>query len=308
MGSLSPRHHRDDEQISPAPKKTPRPRARTVISLSGLLDAKSNKESLERPIDSSDGEDGVDVRRRKKPRPVNAAAEELFASFEASPKRDHLIFRDFDGTLRRRTCVAIAYVFSGIASRYEKSMQARARDTLQRIDAELEGRIRGLDKHGNPIDRLGVPTAADLEQLEEFARIINKEVSDETLMIQLPQDDGSRVIRQMSLREIVATFQKLDAKREKQLLCLENELVVLNAEIAAAYDSLYDESKHTRIHGIKECFEREQAELNKAIKRAQAELEADLAKLNAEEKAMNAEKYRKVVELLRPVRERSIKS
>ncbi|KAK1083294.1 hypothetical protein LTR33_003360 [Friedmanniomyces endolithicus] len=164
-------------------------------------------------------------------RETGSAAGEFFAQFASKKKHaQHPIYRDFDETV----------------GAYERGVGKDLDALLQPAWAKLEARVEGLDTHGRPIHRPGVPSDADIERLEADIRALSKPLQEEEMDVEIPQADGNKLVKRITLGSVLQGYKKLCTRKNKELQSLEQELGRLDEDIAAAYDTLSDERDLTR--------------------------------------------------------------
>ncbi|TKA75691.1 hypothetical protein B0A55_03182 [Friedmanniomyces simplex] len=214
-------------------------------------------------------------------REAGSAAGEFFAQFTVKKKQAlHPIYRDFDETV----------------SAYEQGVSKSTEALLQPVWAELEARVEGLDVHGRPIHRPGVPSDGDLERLEADIRALSKPLQEEEMDVEIPQPDGTKIIKRITLGTVFLGYTKLCARKNTELQSHEQELARLDQDIAAAYDKLSDESDLAR---AKERLDADMAKFKQASKTAKDRLAAEFEHARAEDKAASAETNKKIQEFMK---------
>ncbi|KAK0854480.1 hypothetical protein LTS02_011500 [Friedmanniomyces endolithicus] len=214
-------------------------------------------------------------------RETGSAAGEFFAQFASKKKHaQHPIYRDFDETV----------------GAYERGVGKDLDALLQPAWAKLEARVEGLDTHGRPIHRPGVPSDADIERLEADIRALSKPLQEEEMDVEIPQADGNKLVKRITLGSVLQGYKKLCTRKNKELQSLEQELGRLDEDIAAAYDTLSDERDLTR---TKEHLDADLARFKQASKAAKDQLASDFEQARSEDKAASVETNEKIKEFMR---------
>ncbi|KAK0336345.1 hypothetical protein LTR91_008169 [Friedmanniomyces endolithicus] len=214
-------------------------------------------------------------------RETGSAAGEFFAQFASKKKHaQHPIYRDFDETV----------------GAYERGVGKDLDALLQPAWAELEARVEGLDTHGRPIHRPGVPSDADIERLEADIRALSKPLQEEKMDVEIPQADGNKLVKRITLGSVLQGYKKLCIRKNKELQSLEQELGRLDEDIAAAYDTLSDERDLTR---AKERLDADLARFKQASKAAKDQLASEFEQARSEDKAASVETNEKIKEFMR---------
>ncbi|TKA48487.1 hypothetical protein B0A54_00622 [Friedmanniomyces endolithicus] len=263
-----------------------------TISLAGIFDEIRNKRQKGGDV----GDDGL---QRSPPprkavakttprneehsgaRETGSAAGEFFAQFASKKKHaQHPIYRDFDETV----------------GAYERGVGKDLDALLQPAWAKLEARVEGLDTHGRPIHRPGVPSDADIERLEADIRSLSKPLQEEEMDVEIPQADGNKLVKRITLGSVLQGYKKLCIRKNKELQSLEQELGRLDDDIAAAYDTLSDERDLTR---AKEHLDADLTRFKQASKAAKDQLAAEFEQARSEDKAASVETNEKIKEFMR---------
>ena len=163
---------------------------------------------------------------------------------------------------------------------------------------ELEARANGFDVHGRPIARPGVPSKADLQQLEAEKQSLSRPLGDEELDAVVLRADGSKAIQHVSLSSIIDTYKKLCAQKEAELGRLEHELQAVDADLADGYAALEDDNDADLVLA-KERFDADMAQYKREVQASKEKSDAEFERANAEDKAATADFNRKVQNLVK---------
>ncbi|KAK0260935.1 hypothetical protein LTR91_002153 [Friedmanniomyces endolithicus] len=280
-------------RMDSAEEQTWRPaNPKRTISLAGIFDEIRNKRQ-------KGGDVSADERQRSPParvatsnatprneehsgaREVGSAAGEFFAQFASKKKQaQHPIYRDFDETV----------------GAYERGVDKDIKALLQPAWAELEARVEGLDPHGRPIHRPGVPSDADIERLEADIRALSRPLQEEEMDVEIPQPDGTKLVKRITLGSVLQGYKKLSTRKNKELEILEQALGRLDEDISAAYEKLADESDLAR---AKERLDADLARFKQASKAAKDQLALEFDQARSEDKAASAETNEKILDFMR---------
>jgi len=196
----------------------------------------------------------------------------------------------------RPTAYALLTQGTETVGAYERGVDKDIKALLQPAWAELEARVEGLDPHGRPIHRPGVPSDADIERLEADIRALSRPLQEEEMDVEIPQPDGTKLVKRITLGSVLQGYKKLSTRKNNELEILEQALGRLDADISAAYEKLADESDLAR---AKERLDADLARFKQASKAAKDQLALEFDQARSEDKAASAETNEKILDFMR---------
>ena len=163
---------------------------------------------------------------------------------------------------------------------------------------ELCARANALDIDGNPVDTPGVPTAAQMDEVDSVRQALTRPLGKETIGVQMRQADGTYVRRQVKLDATMQAFVKRSEKKRAELEGLQQELDQVCDEI----DALMESEMNDEDGSVKRADEELQAELAAIKQNVQTYKDRTLAELKQaqkEDKAASTEANRKIQEFMK---------
>ncbi|TKA49178.1 hypothetical protein B0A54_01254 [Friedmanniomyces endolithicus] len=254
-------------RMDSAEEQTWRPaNPKRTISLAGIFDEIRNKRQ-------KGGDVSADERQRSPPARV--------ATSNATPRNE-----EHSGA--REVGSAAGEFFAQFASKKKQAQHPIYRD--------FDARVEGLDPHGRPIHRPGVPSDADIERLEADIRALSRPLQEEEMDVEIPQPDGTKLVKRITLGSVLQGYKKLSTRKNKELEILEQALGRLDEDISAAYEKLADESDLAR---AKERLDADLARFKQASKAAKDQLALEFDQARSEDKAASAETNEKILDFMR---------
>jgi hypothetical protein len=179
---------------------------------------------------------------------------------------------------------------------YANGMKTSMADKLQPICDELEARAQGYDILGRPIHRPGVPTETDIDALQAESAALQKPIEVELLDIEVPQADGSKAVKRITLATILTAHRTLCTKKGAEIRSLEVKLARIKVDMDSVYAVLEVDEEVDRIGNH---FEAEEAKFQLALETARQERDDEIKKLREDDKAASKAIQQKIQEFMK---------
>ncbi|KAK4575264.1 hypothetical protein LTR86_001116 [Recurvomyces mirabilis] len=203
-------------------------------------------------------------------------------------------FEEFSSPfIRKEDQYAIYNGLDSAMEKYNEGVQSSMQDLLDPIVDELDARSRGLDTHGRRIKRQGIPTQAEINELEALNSLMSKPMDQDELEVESTRSNGTTVIERYNMKRVITAYKDLQARKQAEIESLELEISTLDTELEQAYKDVSNENLPALKRAL-EQWESDQAKFKEASQAAKDLLAEEFDRAKAEEKSAAVEMNRKI--------------
>jgi hypothetical protein len=266
MGKRAADEAPQPQQHAKKPKKS--------MSVAGLF-AKKPRSEREHVV-SSDGITGKDL-----------GAEQILTN---RAKR-HPIYLDVKGTSRHVQVRATSWPRRTEATaNYSRGEAGSTTEQLDAIHDDLVARIDGTDIHGKSLDIPGLPSDAELQQIQNEDNLFGP-LEEDIITISVTKSDGTVTLKHVKLGDSVQKLEKLIEDSKGKLTRLAKELGEVNVEIDATLNGYNKATKAVEV-----AYQEKVKKFNADVQSFHKWTIDEIIKARKEDKAHSVEANRKLQE------------